>query len=236
MPKKKPVVDVQHEAYIVVEGLKLPQPTPKEHKIWKAVASELHPHVHELAKRFPGYSYRDRNASLHTDAELCQFLVKSLTKTKKLLFNISDYCYSLHTGKPLMRTLTVMRDETDIFSDEIKIRACSWNDIPKEFMKRVVKSDLALVEGVETLNKNVDTIYGTIRKKLNPPRTKKGKARRIPPGKEFWNDRAKELRTVRSQLRDLAVEFKEREVVCNITPLTLERSFKSMQQEIHGRV
>jgi len=199
--------------------------TPEE-KSWKKVSGEMFSQIQALKKAVKDYSYKDKPSSLVTDEKLCGSFLKSLSRAKKSLFSISDICFSLHVGEEFIPLTEVMRDEVDILSDEIKIRHCEWGSQMPEFLKKIIRHDLALFKGLEKLNKNLRIIDRGI--------VKEAKKNKNKP--EFWKRVKKVLLQVRKQVRDLAILFKEREALCNIHPITLERTFKKIQEEIRWKV
>lgn len=213
-------------AYLVIEGLKLPKQKSQVEKAWKEISGKMHPKVEALKKAIPGYSYQNRNNSLLTDERLCALFVKSLSDAKKSLYSISDLLFSLHTKEELIPLTTVMRDELDIFSDEVKIRHCEFRDPVPSTLSKIITHDLALLNGLKKMNSNITTLSRGILAE-----TKRKKSR-----PDFWKNVRKALLQIRKQIRELVILFKEREALCNIHPITLERTFKAIQQEIRGKV
>jgi len=203
-----------------------PKEKPKETNIWKEVSGETFSQIQAIKLLIKDYSYQDQHTSQVTDERFCSFLLGGLAKAKKQIYNISDLCFCLHIGEHILPLTDLMRDELDIFSDEIKIRHCHWRDIDVESLKKIVKQDLSLLKGVEQLNRNLEIVYSAILTE-----SKKGK-----PAKEFWKKIKDSLVTIRKHLRELVILFKEREILCNLHPLTLERTFKKMQEEIREKV
>lgn len=222
----------QGGGYVILEGVTFPKEETPEEKAWKQASGASFPQLQALKKTIKDYSYKDKPSSLITDEKVCTLFTNSLSKTKKSLFNISDFCFSLHTGREIMPLLNMMRDEVDILSDEIKIRSCAWKDIPSEFLKKIIQTDLALLKGANKLNRDLDLIYQSVmREAKKRKRIKIGKKEQYIP-REFWKGIEEKLKAERFHLKQLAILFKERESLCNIHPLTLERSFRKMQEEI----
>jgi hypothetical protein len=193
-----------------------------EERVWDIVSGESHGKIAEMQKTIKGYSYRNREISASTDEKICGHFIRRLARTKKLLFSISDTCFSLQAGEKILPLTDIMRDEVDILSDEIKVRHCEWKDIPPAFLNRLISHDLKMVKGLRKVNKNLEAVFrGIVRG------AKKGKKDR-----DLWKKARKSLLLIRKQIRGLAILFRERETLCNIHPLTLERSFRKMQQEI----
>lgn len=194
--------------------------------VWKEVSGELFTHLRELRKQVKGYSYEQKHLCVATDDRLCHSFLQSLEKAKKSLFSISDLCFSLHTGNKLLPLLDTMRDEADILSDEITIRSIRWVDIPPDFMRKLVRADRKLLQGMDDLVAGLDRIFLGILKEV----------KRKKPSSDFWSQARKDLGQSREQLRQQAILFKEREALCNITSLTLKRSFEGIREDIRWTV
>lgn len=219
-------ISKEKETELIIENYIIAK--EKTDETWKQVSSEMYAQVQALKKIIQDYSYQQKADALETDQKLCQLLISHLSESKKTIYSITDFCFSLHIAKKLMPLLDMMRDETDIFSDEIKVRRCEWKYISPEFLKKVIKSDLSLARGIEKLSSGLERLYKIIiRESKTQKRTRQGY---IPP--EFWAEVKETLQSLRQSLRELVILFKEREVICNIHPLTLERTFKKIQEEI----
>lgn len=197
-----------------------------EEKAWDVVSGQSHDKIAEIQKTIKGYSYKRKDISLATDENICRHFVDSLSQSKKLLFSISDTCFSLHVGNNILPLTDIMRDEVDILSDEIKVRHCEWQDIPPDFLNKVISHDLKMLTGLQKINKNLDIVFVAI---IEQAKKNKGDSK-------FWKKVRIGLLKIRGQVRELVILFKERETLCNINPITLERTFQSIRREIRGKV
>ena len=194
---------------------------------WETASSELYTRIKELKGKLRNYSYKDEHDSLLTDERLCSFLVQEISEAKKQAFAISDLLFSLQLGEGLLPLTDTVRDELDIVSDEIKARYCTWKELKLPFMKKIVRHDFHLVQEAAALRENLEILLNGIITETK---------QRRKPGKLFWKRIRGGLQEVRKNTRELVVQFKEREALCNIHPLTLERSFQNIQKEIQGKV
>ena len=200
----------------------VPKEDPQE-AAWKEASGDEHIRLRSLQHLIKWYSYQSKHDCELTDEKIAAHLVKELSLFKRHLYSISDMCFSLHVGDNLMRPLQMMRDEVDIFSDEIKIRHCEWDDIPANFLRKMIRTDHALFQGLEVLLADIDALFRSIL----AANKKKEK-----PSPAFWNRTRKQLLGVRNTMKELVILFKEREAICNINPITLKRTFQQIQREI----
>lgn len=200
------------------------QKPSQEELMWKQVSGDLFPKIQELKKIVKSYSYKNLEESKITDEKLCQYFITELSKAKRLVFSISDLCFSLQIGQEVISKTDVMRDEIDIFSDEIKIRHCEWRGMFPEILEKIVKYDLEILIGLKTLLKDLENVVKNII------------AQKKPYPDKFWQQVNKSFAKIRKRVRDLAIKFKERETLCNIHPITLERTFNKIKQEIEWKV
>lgn len=199
---------------------------------WKKASGEAFHKLADLKQLVPGYSYESQEYSLATDEQLCAFITTSLSTAKRLLYNISDLLFSLQLGEGLLDKIQNMRIEVDILSDEIKIRHCEWREIPPEFLLKIIKHDHSLTEKAHQLNLDIELLFNGILTETK--RSRHNKRYHLP--KHFWSTVDKGLDQIRLDTKELAILFKEREVMCNIHPITLERTFQALREEIRNEV
>jgi len=197
----------------------------------KPVSGESFDKLANVKKIIKPYSYETTEISIQTDEKLCHFITTSLSSTRKLLYNVSDLLFSLQLGENLLDVIQNLRHDVDILSDEIKIRHCTWKDIPEQFLIKIIKHDHSLVEKVVKLNTDVEMLFNGILTE-----TKKHKRGRYYISREFWLNVDLSLGNIRGEIKNLAILFKEREAMCNIHPITLNRTFKKLQQEIRSEI
>jgi len=193
---------------------------------WKESAGRHFSKIHSLKKILPEYSYKTRERAVRTDEKLCALLIRRLKLAKKKVYDISDLCFSLQTDQPL-GLADQLKDELDILADEIFIRHHDWKD--PVLLDGVVTRDARLVDGVKSINQDLLVIWKTIVESKNK-RTKHG----LFP-KAFLKKLDNALITVRKKVLALAILFKEREALINIHPITLQKTFESMQKEIREK-
>lgn len=192
---------------------------------WKEASGKAHHLLKPLKEKIKNYSYSSLESSLLTDERLCEYIQKSLSRSRKTLFSISDICFSTHTGSKIISLAEKIRDELEIFSDEIHVRHCVWKDVPPDFLQKIIRQDHSLLDGIDNLVKNLESCRKSIISSI-------GKK----PGKDFWEKIQKSLLKSKSQARDLAIQFKEREAMCNIRAIALEKTFQKMREEIRRSI
>jgi hypothetical protein len=199
----------------------------KEEKLWKQIESEMSPQVKEIRGNIKFYHYTDKHSATITDEKVCVSFLKSLNSARMRVFDMADLLFELQLEKNLNNILLNLSDDIDIFSDEVKMRYCEWNDIPKNFLRKLVERDLDIMSGLKKLNHTLDEIYNYILKEL-----KKHKRGRYYLDNDFWFSVKEEILKTEHIVNNLAIAFKERESICNIKPVSFEKTFASIQEHI----
>lgn len=148
----------------------------------------------EIGKYIHDYSYINEEKSKQTDKKLRDLISKELKKSKDLLFNIMELAYKEEVDR-VANEIQSVRDEIDIFLNEISIIKSKWNKISKEGYIKIIKSDLTLIRNVKQLNEILNIIYNQVLSSKAKDLIRKGE----------------ELRKYIYQLRGV---FKERGDVC----------------------
>mgnify|MGYP001619152457 CR=1 FL=1 len=112
----------------------------------------------------------------------------------------------------------------DILSDEIQARYCSWRPLTPELVRDLIRKDLKILKGVKKLDSDLDKLFRGILEELNKS-----------PSKHLWEKISTILNKLRFNLRELVILFKEREALCNLKPISLEKTFKMIQKEIREK-
>ncbi len=193
---------------------------------WKKAKEETSIILKDLEKMVPGYSYEDGTEAIATDQKMGDLIVKAIRNCKNRLFFTIQLLYELQ-HENLNRDLEHLKDEIDIFSDEIKIRHCKWSYSSPELLKKLVRQDYRLI----CMLRELDSLLGQIHKdaaEIKEIRT--GHKPEFEPGgvARLKQDTRKAFDLV----KEMVVLFKEREVICNLEPATLEKTFRSITREI----
>lgn len=185
---------------------------------WREARESRTEKVGFLEKLIPGYDYSHEDCAHATDERLCSLLVEQLREAKRTLFNTLETAYELHR-EMLLKDFEQLRDDLDIFSDEVKARAFEWDrSKPCEWLERLIDHDYRLISGLGNLRKELDRLH-----------------------REFLSsdENAHDLRelnalikTIERKTEDLAVLFKEREAICNIKEASLEKTFDRIRSRI----
>lgn len=194
-----------------------------------AVKNKMNAQARELEKIIPDYSYADEAKALITDEHLCGHLVAELREIKDKLFAIIDVAFEKHPQ--LSREFRQMRDDVDIFSDEIKVHHPSFRQVPDEFLERIVRHDKDLVDDVQGLMKQLHTIYQTMLG-YTPVTVHRDIA-------VYDTSFSKEIRRskeeAKRQLVKMVIHFKEREILCNIKRISLEKTYQRLKNELEAQ-
>ncbi len=193
---------------------------------WKKAREETSFILKHLEKMVPGYSYEDETEAIATDQKMGDLIVKALRNCKNRLFFTIQLLYELQ-HESLNRDIEHLKDEIDIFSDEIKIRHCKWSYSSPELLKKLVRHDYRLICMLRELDSLLEQIHRDA-SEIREIRT--GHQPEFEPGgvARLKQDTRKAFDIV----KEMVVLFKEREVVCNLEPATLEKTLGSISKEM----
>jgi uncharacterized protein YecE (DUF72 family) len=189
---------------------------------WRQARESRTEKVQALEKLIPGYDYSHEDLAHRTDENLCKLLVEHLREAKRVAFNILQTAFELHRDM-LLKDFEKMRDELDIFSDEIKARAFDWDrDKPQEWLERLIDYDYRVVVGLGNLRRNLEGLE----KEFLSAGQKVQDLKRLD----------EHVKRVDREIEGLVIMFKEREAVCNIKEASLEKTFDRIRSQIRKGV
>jgi hypothetical protein len=189
--------------------------------LWERVNKKMGIDIKAVGKLIRDYDYSTEDRAEATDVKICSFMIEEIRKAKDKLFNIIQTSYELHEGS-LNRYFQGLKDDLDIFSDEIKVRHFEWSkDISDEWMERLIKHDHELIGHTHKLNQELEGIYQLVMDviKLYPERTNPEELEQV----------RKMIKVLEKDIDNIVLIFKEREAICNIKPLALEKTYQQMQ-------
>lgn len=189
--------------------------------MWERVNKKMGIDIKAVGKLIRDYDYSTEDRAEATDVRICSFMIEEIRKAKDKLFHIIQTSYELHE-ESLNRYFQGLRDDLDIFSDEIKVRHFEWSrDISDEWLERLIKHDRELVNQTHKLNQELEGVYQVLMDviKLYPEKTNPGELKQI----------RKMIKVLEKAIDKIVLTFKEREVICNIKPLALEKTYQQMQ-------
>jgi hypothetical protein len=190
---------------------------------WSRVAGKKVSAIRELNRFIPFYEYSSAESADMTNNKFCKLMTDKLRISKNVLFNIINTSYELHIKNEL-KDLNKIRDELDIFLDEIKVMNLKWNeDISEKWLEKLVTHDLNLIKGSDSLAKNLEASL----KKIT-------RAKTMDTG--FWKEMAKADLVIEEQLDGLVRMFKEREALLSLKPLSFEKVYKAARKEISEKI
>jgi hypothetical protein len=195
---------------------------------WKEVCDEAYIVIREIKQFIKDYDYSDPEKSKKTDSAICSFFLEQLSQAENIIHDIIDLAFELQKENELTEILEKIRDEIDIFSDEIQARFCEWKNVPKEYLKKIVLRDSYLIIGVQQLTKNLEML-----------RSEYLKLQKEKSAFEYEKELKKLLlqtKEIEKQIDNLAVLFKEREGLCNIKPISLKRTFDKIREDAKDNV
>lgn len=189
---------------------------------WKQARESRTEKVQALEKLIPGYDYSHEGLAHRTDGNLCKLLVEQLREAKRVAFNILQTAFELHRDL-LLKDFEKLRDELDIFSDEIKARTFDWDrDKPQEWLERLIDYDYRVVVGLGNLRKTLEGLEKEF----------------LSAGQKVQDLKKLDVHIKRAdrEIENLVIMFKEREAVCNIKEAALEKTFDRIRSQIRKGV
>ncbi len=182
---------------------------------WENVIVTRAGKIEEIRRVIPGYGYSSEHEACRTDESVCQLLVNGLHEAKDLLFSLVHTEFELQKDA-LSNAFQDIRDCADTFSDEIKSRHFDWDrESTEKWLERIVDHDYNLILGLLKFGRELDDAVEAMKE-----------------GNQDMQDRIEELN---KDLNGLVSSFKERDIICNIKDITLERTFQKIRQEIKGQ-
>jgi hypothetical protein len=196
---------------------------------WKQVES-LAPEARSMEKSIRGYSYEYKELALVTDDKVCHLFVNGISDVKNSIFQIIDLLYELEKKEPISKELQRLKDELDIFSDEVKARHCDWKDLNEKWTVKLVEHDHSLLSGLDKLNNDMQKLFKRVvtdRSLLSPD----DKSQAM-----LWSEIKKQIPSLEKQVDELVRLFKEREGICNLRPLSLQKTYEKVKQRIDRQI
>jgi SMC interacting uncharacterized protein involved in chromosome segregation len=119
----------------------------------------------------------------------------------------------------LIRNFEKVRDEMEVFSDEVKSRAFSWDSAKSQkWLGKLVDYDFRILSDLGNLKKQVDGLHKELLDSGSSVRDM-----------SQLDEHALQLK---KKLDSIVVRFREREVVCNISETVLDKTFDRIRAEI----
>ena len=192
----------------------------------RSLASEAGP----MEKLIRGYSYSEKDKAIRTDEKVCHHFVNGIREAKGILFNIIELLYELEKKEPLSAHLQKLKDELDIFSDEVKARYCEWKGLNVKWTVELVKHDHDLITGLEVLNMRLRRLNKEV---LDDKALLSGDQ---DAENRLWEHVKGQFPAIEERIDSLATLFKEREGICNLRPLALDKTFDFIQKRIEKQI
>ena len=179
---------------------------------WKDARQKKASMVEFIEKHIPRYDYSEKSQAEVTDEKLCELITSMIREMKDLLFNIIHTGFESHK-QLLEKDFVKIRDELDVFSDEIKARHFVWDrGIPQEWMERMISYDFEIIRGMEKMRHHLNEAF---EKFTNAEK---------PGSRAFDEEKWKDIKATTGLLygiaENLATLFKEREAIANIKKIS----------------
>ena len=185
---------------------------------WDSASGSRELKMKSLSRLVPDYDYSGEDTAHRTDENFCRLVMQNLSDTRGVMFNILQTAFELHRDL-LIREFERVRDEMEVFSDEIKARAFSWDpNKSHKWLGRLVDYDFRILSELGNLRKDVGILHSEL----------------LDSGPSLRDARHLDSHAsdIKKKLDSIIVKFREREVVCNISEEVLERTFDSIRARI----
>jgi hypothetical protein len=191
---------------------------------WKDAMQKKSSVVKFIENLIPVYDYSEKSRAEVTDEKFCELLTGIIREMKDMLFNIIHTGFESHR-QILEKDFVKIRDELDIFSDEIKARHFVWDrGISQEWMEKLISYDFEIIRETEKMRHHLNEVFS---KFLRADR---------PGSRTFDEDKWKEIKKTTDLLygmaENMAILFKERDTVANIKKISLDKTFDSIRKRI----
>lgn len=190
---------------------------------WETIKPDVGSLISELTAALQTYSYEE-DAVAATDEHLCSFLMAQLRTAKHRLLPAMSRAHAL-AGKggsgyhDFEHAARLLRDDLDIFSDEIKMRRFSWSPLEADWLKMLVRKDHELVAGARRLVAAAEQLDADL-----------SRAESALQDVGFWPALAAHLGKARAQLAELVRTFKERENICNLKKFEFAKTLAQLKR------
>jgi hypothetical protein len=185
---------------------------------WDATLKTRAMKIDSLKKFIPTYDYSSYEMAHTTDENLCSLVTEKLGLSKKAAFNVLETAFELHKELPL-KDFEGLRDEIDVFSDEIRARVFKWSGgKTRNWLGRLVDYDYRILTGLGNLLRGIEGLHMEL----------------LSSGRVIQDYRTLNEHTgrLKERLDEIVMLFRERDAVCNIGEAALERSFAGMRTRI----
>ncbi len=174
--------------------------------------------IASIKKLVSSYDYSSEEAAHRTDDLLRETMIANLRTAKSDMFNVLNTAFERHQDlmiKPLER----LRDEIDMFNDDIKIRTFIWDRAKSApWLGKLVDYDYRILTGLGNLLRGIRELHRLVLEA-------KAEARDMRSIDE-------KAGAVKKELDELIAMFRERDVLCNLEDAALQEDFEGLSREI----
>ncbi|MEM5812547.1 MAG: hypothetical protein QW286_02400 [Candidatus Aenigmatarchaeota archaeon] len=194
---------------------------------WKTVKTKMWARIKEIEKAVPNYDYSSLHSIISTDDKFTDFVLSELRKSKKILFDILENSYE-QQKEMLTKDVQKIRDDIDIFLDNVKIRQIRWPEkIPEEFLEKIVFYDSELLREIPKMNSLLEEIEKNVLEMEKPGTSLFDK--------EQLEKLNAKISNAKSQAEFLFRLFKERDLLLNLKHIHREDVYEETKSEIETR-
>lgn len=185
---------------------------------WEEARESRTVKIKSISRIIPGYDYSGEESAHHTDDEFCRVMIENLRLAKGDMFNILNTAFELHKDL-LLKDFEAVRDEIDVFSDEIKARVFRWDRTKsRKWLGMLVDRDYHILNSVNTLLKDIKALHKDLL----------SSTKRVEDMRKLDRETAK----IKKALDEIVFIYKEREALCNIRDATIQEEFDEICSRI----
>ncbi|MBI4019718.1 MAG: hypothetical protein HY367_00170 [Candidatus Aenigmarchaeota archaeon] len=198
---------------------------------WKDVSNRDAWRIREIERFVKPYDYSTREKSIATDDKVCEFFIKQLREAKGKLFNTIQLMFERQMKG--LEAFESVRQDVDIFSDEVKVRHCEWRDVKPEWVGKIMEIDLELIRGTQELLAVLHEVY---EEALNWKKIRLIDHAAMVYDPDIEKKLVRYARGVRLMVGDLARTFQERDMVCNLKKLEMRRTMERIKRKAGEKI
>lgn len=179
---------------------------------WSFTTEAKRAHYTIMKRKVKYYKYSGQETAARTDEAVCDYFIKKLHEIKNKVFYLTQNSYELHK-EDLTKKFDNLRLDVDIFSDEIKMRHSVFKNLNRELLGYLVEHDFHTIEAMSNFNQSLSDAHD-----------------KLMASKDI------NVKELRSELANIVILFKERELITNLKRVSLRKSYRRLSKEIEEKI
>jgi hypothetical protein len=192
---------------------------------WSDARAASYKAAKSMEALIPGYSYGEEHEALHTDERFTGVVLAELRKSKAMLFTLLDTSYQMQR-ESLTKDLHGIRDDLDIFLDELKVRRLRWDPgISSSALREIIRLDADIHDSALLLESAIKGLEHCV---LGAGKPMEG------DGDECEDIEGKKA-CVKSLIRKIMVAFRQRDALFNMERSVDSRLLEKLKREVEEK-